>query len=86
MTPVEIAVTGGGILLIVAWYFFGPKEARRAELAAGIQQVEILVKGGYSPSLIRVVEGVPLRLTFDRQDNSDCTSRVVFPRRARKLR
>jgi Cu+-exporting ATPase len=41
--------------------------------------VEIIVKGGYSPNLIRVQEGVPLRLVFDRQENSDCSSRVVFP-------
>src|SRR6266498_1670722 len=36
-------------------------------------------QGGYSPNLIRVKEGVPLRLVFDRQENSDCSSRVVFP-------
>ncbi|MGH2726244.1 MAG: heavy metal translocating P-type ATPase, partial [Actinomycetota bacterium] len=28
---------------------------------------------------IRVRQGVPLRLVFDRQENSDCSSRVVFP-------
>ncbi len=38
-----------------------------------------MVKGGYSPNLIRVQEGVPLRLVFDRQENSDCSARVVFP-------
>ena len=41
--------------------------------------MEITVKGGYSPNLIRVREGVPLRLVFDRQEAGDCTSRVVFP-------
>src|SRR5215207_3825352 len=77
----EILVTAGGILLIafLGWFFFGPKEARRAELRGDIQEVEIMVKGGYSPDLIRVREGMLLRLIFDRQDNSDCTSRVVFP-------
>ncbi|GAA2551009.1 heavy metal translocating P-type ATPase [Neomicrococcus aestuarii] len=28
---------------------------------------------------MRVTAGVPVQLRFDRQDNSDCTSRVVFP-------
>ena len=81
MTGVEIAVTVAGIALIgaLAWFFFGPKEARRAEVREGVQEVEITVKGGYSPNLIRVSEGVPLRLVFDRQENSDCSSRVVFP-------
>ncbi len=81
MTGTEILVTAGGGVLIafLAWFFFGPKEARRAEIRGDVQEVEILVKGGYSPNLIRVQEGVPLRLVFDRQENSDCSSRVVFP-------
>jgi len=81
MTGMEILVTAGGVALIaaLAWFFFGPKQARRAEVRAGVQEVEINVKGGYSPNLIRVQEGVPLRLVFDRQENSDCSSRVVFP-------
>ena len=29
--------------------------------------------------MIRVKEGVPLRLVFDRQEASDCSSRIVFP-------
>ena len=81
MTGTQILVTAGGVALIavLGWFFFGPKQARRAELRGGFQEVEITVKGGYSPNLIRVQEGVPLRLVFDRQENSDCSSRVVFP-------
>lgn len=69
------------ILLIaaLAWFFFGPKEAREATLRGDVQEVEITVKGGYSPGLIQVREGLPVRLIFDRQENSDCSSRVVFP-------
>ena len=69
MTGTEILVTGLGVALValLSWFFFGPKHARRAELRGGIQEVEITVKGGYSPNLIRVREGVPLRLIFDRQ-------------------
>jgi Cu+-exporting ATPase len=81
MTGTEILVTVGGVGLIagLAYFFFGPKEARRAEVRGGVQEVEITVKGGYSPNLIRVQEGVLLRLVFDRQENSDCSARVVFP-------
>ena len=60
------------------WFFFGPKQTRPAEVRAGLQQVTVTVKGGYSPDRIRVQQGVPLRLTFDRQEAGDCTSRVVF--------
>ena len=81
MTGSEIAVMAGGAVLaaLLAWFFFGPKEAQHAEVRGGVQQVEVKVRGGYSPSLIRVRQGVPLRLVFDRQENSDCSSRVVFP-------
>ena len=81
MTGAEIAVTAGGVVLIaaLAWFFFGHKQARRAEVRGGVQEVEITVRGGYSPDLIRVEQGIPVRLVFDRQENSDCSSRVVFP-------
>ena len=81
MTGLKIAVTiaGAGLIALLAWYFFGSRTAQAAELQGGVQQVEIAVKGAYVPNLIRVRQGVPLRLVFDRQENSDCTSRVVFP-------
>ncbi len=77
----DIAVSAVGILLIgfLAWFFFGPKKARQAELVGQVQQVQVLVKGGYAPNLIRVRQSVPLRIVFDRQEGGDCTSRVVFP-------
>ena len=77
----ELVVTIGGALLIaaLAWFFFGPRRVGGAKLRGGLQEVEIMVKGGYSPNLIRVQEGVPLRLVFDRQEAGDCTARVVFP-------
>ncbi len=81
MTGLEIGLTVGGLAIaaLLAWFFFGPKKAHTAEVAAGVQEIKITVKGGYSPDVIRVREGVPLRLVFDRQEASDCSSRVVFP-------
>src|SRR6266852_4207143 len=77
----DIAVIASGIVLIgfLAWFFFGPKKARQAELVGQLQQVQVLVKGGYAPNLIRVRQSVPLRIVFDRQEGGECTSRVVFP-------
>jgi P-type Cu+ transporter len=77
----EIVVTAGAVLLgaALAWFFFGPRQSSRAEVRAGVQEVEVTVKGGYSPSVIRVRQGVPLRMTFDRQEGGECTSEVVFP-------
>ncbi len=80
MNANELLVIAGSALLagFLWWYFFGPKKARQAEVRGGMQVVDVTVKGGYSPDLIRVQAGVPLRLNFDRQESGDCTSRVVF--------
>ena len=81
MSVIDIGVTVGGFvtILFLAWFFFGPKKAKEADVIGGVQEVRITVKGGYSPDVIRVQEGVPLRLVFDRQEASDCSDRVVFP-------
>jgi Cu+-exporting ATPase len=77
----EILVTAGGLVLVaaLAWFFFGPKRAGEAKVTGEVQEVAVRIKGGYSPDLIRVRQGVPLRLVFDRQESGDCTERVVFP-------
>jgi P-type Cu+ transporter len=79
MAEILVTIAGGGAIAALAWFFFGPRTARAAELRSGRQEVEIAVKGGYTPNLIRAREGVPLHLVFDRQEAGDCTSRVVFP-------
>ena len=74
-------VVVGAVVSIVglAYFFFGPKQSRRAEIRGGVQEIAVTVKGGYSPDLIEVSQGIPVRLVFDRQEAGDCTSRVVFP-------
>src|SRR6266700_4649772 len=76
----DLAVVAGALLLTaaLAWFFFGPKKAKSAELVGDVQEVRITVKGGYSPDLVRVRQGVPLRIVFDRQESGECPSRVVF--------
>src|SRR6266545_3588796 len=64
----------------LVWFFFGTRQtARRAERAGQSQHVTVVVRGRYSPARIEAIAGVPLRITFDRQEGGDCTSRVVFP-------
>ncbi|HVA08395.1 MAG TPA: cupredoxin domain-containing protein, partial [Acidimicrobiales bacterium] len=79
MGDLIVSLAGVAAIAALGWYFFGPRTARQAEVRGRVQEVAIVVKGGYSPDLIRVLQGVPLRLVFDRQEGSDCTSRVVFP-------
>ena len=83
MTNSQLLVSLGGLaaILWVNWYFFLAR--RRATVAQvgdrGVQQSIIIVKGGYSPSEIKVRRGLPVRLVFDRQETSSCSEEIVFP-------
>src|SRR5665647_301377 len=76
-----VLVVGVAALLTGAalWFFFGPKRTGRADMDQGVQVVRIKVQGGYSPDLVEVTRGVPVRIEFDRQEAGDCSSRVVMP-------
>jgi Cu+-exporting ATPase len=74
-----VVVTAMAALAGLGWFFFGPRKAKTAELAGGVQRAVVTVRGGYSPEVLRVRQGVPVELVFDRQESGDCTSRIVFP-------
>jgi plastocyanin domain-containing protein len=84
MTTAELAVTLSGLAAIawVNWYFFlaGKRDAVAATApGTGPQRTRIVVRGGYTPSVVRVEAGRPVRLEFDRQETSGCTEEVVLP-------
>lgn len=83
MTQIQIFVILSGIALtvLIAWYFwFAPKaQTRVAVSASGAQEVAVTVKGGYTPDVIVVQKGRPVRLTFTRQESSACSETVLFP-------
>ncbi|WP_328967494.1 heavy metal translocating P-type ATPase [Streptomyces sp. NBC_00239] len=81
MGAVDVTVVVAAVVLIggLGWYFFGPRRAGAARLEGGLQRVDVTVRGGYSPNLIKVRQGTPLEIVFDRQESGECTSRVVFP-------
>jgi plastocyanin domain-containing protein len=66
MTSVHIAVTLAGVAAIVwvNWYFFLAAQRPVAAAAGGTgpQTVRIVVEGGYSPSVVTVEAGRPVRL------------------------
>ena len=70
---VALLVTAG-----VLWFFFAPRKAYRAQVRDGVQEAVVEVKGGYSPSVIEAEAGMPLRLVFDRKEDGECSSHVVF--------
>jgi plastocyanin domain-containing protein len=64
----------------INWYFLlGRRSEGTAHVLNGVQEVEILVQGGYEPGLVRLKRGRPARLVFNRQETSGCSEEVVLP-------
>lgn len=82
MDTSEIAVIIVGVALIglTLWYFFGERDkvAAKVDEATGVQEINVTIKGGYSPDVIAVKEGVPVRLNFYRDETGSCSEQVVF--------
>jgi plastocyanin domain-containing protein len=83
MTTSQLAVTLLGLCAIIwiNYYFFlaGRGAAVAAGSATGTQRIRIEVKGGYSPAVVKVRAGRPVRLEFFRDETNSCTEEVVLP-------
>lgn len=83
MTPDKIAVDliGLSLVVLVAWFFwFSKKKSAHIAIArSGVQEAMIVVKGGYTPDVLIVKSGKPVRLKFNRQETSSCSEMVLFP-------
>ncbi len=83
MSSIQIIVTVAGVILsaLVVWFFFFSRKERTSAVAntEGVQEAFITVKGGYSPDVIVVKHGKPVRLNFFRQETDDCSERVLLP-------
>jgi Cu+-exporting ATPase len=81
VTGVDFFVLALGVVLIAAelWYFLGPRRKVEAKgTGERVQEVRIVVKGGYEPDTIFVEAGRPVRLLFQRDETAACSERVVF--------
>ncbi|HWS52513.1 MAG TPA: cupredoxin domain-containing protein [Pyrinomonadaceae bacterium] len=81
MDTTEIIVVIGGLatIALVLWYFFGEREAVAARAGAGgVQEITVTIRGGYSPDVIVVERGRPVRLNFYRDEADSCSEQVVF--------
>ena len=79
MTEIVVIVAGVATIAFVLWYFFGERERTAASVTeSGVQEIKVTVKGGYSPDVIVVKEGTPVRLDFYRDETASCSETVVF--------
>src|SRR5512135_3006543 len=83
MTPDKILVILGGLAAIafIVWFFWLVKKpgVRAALTSGGYQEQMVLVKGGYTPDVIVVEPGKPVRLNFVRQESASCSEMVLLP-------
>ena len=83
MTPDKILVTLGGLAAIafIVWFFWLVKKPgiKAALTSGGYQEAMVLVKGGYTPDVIVVERGRPVRLNFVRTESAACSELVMFP-------
>lgn len=78
-SEIAVLIAGIGAIAFVLWYFFGARHAVAAAVgASGVQKIKVTVKGGYSPDVIVVKQGRPVRLDFYRDETASCSDRVIF--------
>lgn len=67
-------------MALIAWFFWFAKRegTRAATTSGGYQEAMILVKGGYTPDVILVDAGKPVRLSFRREESASCSEMVIF--------
>ncbi|MBO3272095.1 cupredoxin domain-containing protein [Hymenobacter defluvii] len=80
-TQLVVTFTVTGLISFVVWFFFfAPhRVATAVSTSAGVQQVDITVKGGYSPDVIEVERGKPVQLNFYRDEENSCSEEILFP-------
>ncbi len=76
-----VNLIGLGLIGFIVWFFWlvKTKGLRAAMTSAGYQEQMVLVKGGYTPDVIVVERGKPVRLNFVRQESASCSEMVLLP-------
>ena len=82
MSATDLLAIITGLILMggIAWFFWGPRKSgtRAAITSSGYQEAMILVKGGYTPDVVVVQHGKPVRFNFRREETAACSEMVVF--------
>jgi plastocyanin domain-containing protein len=76
-----VDVVGFAVIAFIVWFFWfvRAKGVRAAAASSGYQEQLILVRGGYTPDVVVVQHGKPVRLNFLRQESASCSEMVLLP-------
>ncbi|HEY0405988.1 MAG TPA: cupredoxin domain-containing protein [Pyrinomonadaceae bacterium] len=78
-TEICVVIAAVASIAFVLWRFFGERERVAADIGeGGVQEIQITVRGGYSPDVLVVREGVPVRLNFYRDETASCSEEIIF--------
>ncbi|MCL4354435.1 cupredoxin domain-containing protein [Patescibacteria group bacterium] len=75
LDKILITITGFVGIVFTYWFFLMKKDK---ELSAN-GSIDVIVEGGYSPSLISVKKGQKTTLNFLRKDQNQCLEEILFP-------
>lgn len=73
----KIIITVVGIFGIIFTYWFFLMKKDKEISASG--SIDVIVDGGYSPSLLSVKKGQKVILNFLRKDENQCLEEILFP-------
>ncbi len=76
MDKIFVTLFGFGLVVLIYWFFFGKKEKIKTS-ENGL--VEIVVDGGYKPSVIKLQKGIKNTLRILRKDQNSCLEELIIP-------
>ncbi len=78
MDKITVVISGIGLIGLIYWFFFGKKSALSE--ASTIQgKIEVIVEGGYRPSVIKVKRGQKTTISLIRRDPNSCLEEFILP-------
>jgi len=79
-SPVYSAQASGNSALPSYLKALTTEETANAKINGGVQEISLTITGGkYSPNLITVKKGIPLRITVHAAANAGCAREILFP-------
>ena len=78
LDKIVVTIVGTGIIGLIYWFFFG-KRSTPAEASVSHGEVDVVVDGGYKPSVIKVERGKDIKLSILRKDPNSCLEEIVLP-------
>lgn len=77
MTIDKLLVIFGGISLMgfIYWFFFGKRE----DVILSGKTIDIIVDGGYKPSIIKIPKDQETTISILRKDKNSCLEEIIIP-------